>query len=246
MEYYKRMIYQMYAADDISYTQAKVAPAPERTFEEALRVLLADATFLPAGGLLAFGLAHQYPMPTQPETVWDEKTGGYKHDTEKGAVGPVLQMLKGSDARIRTVAEHVGLATHVKMLYDSGESVGEGGRDVLQDYVLRADQFYVDDDTEEFIAEVEKGGIILERGEERVAYLKAKRGRYYSEDGDEENDQEVSSKAVAVHWVTQITELNRVGSPYMAYGNEASLEHIYGNAALFVNVPPMGEGIRAA
>ncbi|KAJ7118021.1 hypothetical protein C8R43DRAFT_1241993 [Mycena crocata] len=47
----------------------RVIPAPEQAFEDALCSLLASLTFLPAGSLLAYGLAHQYPMPAPPEAT---------------------------------------------------------------------------------------------------------------------------------------------------------------------------------
>jgi hypothetical protein len=31
----------------------------------------------------------------------------------------------------------------------------------------------------------------------------------------------------------------------MVYGNDASIEHVYGNAAIFVTIPAFGEGLRA-
>lgn len=47
-----------------------------------------------------------------------------------------------------------------------------------------------------------------------------------------------------VYWVTYIGNLNSVALGYVAHGNEASLEHIYGNAALFVTVPAIDDDIR--
>ncbi|KAJ6619265.1 hypothetical protein B0H10DRAFT_1913063 [Mycena sp. CBHHK59/15] len=44
----------------------RIVPAPERAFEDTLRTLLADPAFLPAAGFLAYGFAHQYPMPNPP------------------------------------------------------------------------------------------------------------------------------------------------------------------------------------
>ncbi|KAJ7253769.1 hypothetical protein B0H12DRAFT_986977, partial [Mycena haematopus] len=79
-------------------------PVPEQAFERALRTLLASPTFLPAGGFLAYGLTHQYPLPAPPKL---------------DRLGSVLRLLKGSDARIRTISERVGLVTHVKVLYES-------------------------------------------------------------------------------------------------------------------------------
>ncbi|KAF7316573.1 Fe2OG dioxygenase domain-containing protein [Mycena indigotica] len=52
--------------------------------QSALAALLADPAFLPDGGLLSFGLEHEYPVP---RTISDPTT-----------LGHVLYMLKGADA----------------------------------------------------------------------------------------------------------------------------------------------------
>ncbi|KAJ7477431.1 hypothetical protein FB451DRAFT_1172982 [Mycena latifolia] len=44
--------------------------------------------------------------------------------------------------------------------------------------------------------------------------------------------------SVSVHWVTKVTK-------YIAYGNEVSMEHVYGDGALFIRVTPFGEDVRA-
>jgi hypothetical protein len=161
-------------------------------------------------------------------------------------LGPVLRLLKGSDARVRTLSERVGLVTYVKILYDSGENNDyEAGHDVLADDVLNTED--VNESYDMILRdEIEKMGVILERGEQRTQELKKKAGRRggYPFDDEEEEDKPAPS-AVAVHWVTTITEINRVRSAYMAYGNDASIQHVYGNAALFVEVPAFGEGIRS-
>ncbi|KAJ7093439.1 hypothetical protein B0H15DRAFT_832331 [Mycena belliarum] len=177
----------------------RIPPAPERTFEDALRTLLADATFLPAGGLLAFGLAHQYPMPTPPKNVYNRETRKFEMDPKHLRLGvpeahslkPVLQTLKGSDARIRTVAEHVGLATHVKILYNSGAKCEAPGHDVLLDHVVNVEDADADEDTG-LRDDIERKGVIIQRGEERTAKLRSKLSY-------EDRDQ---TGAVAVHWVT--------------------------------------------
>ncbi|KAJ7488394.1 hypothetical protein FB451DRAFT_1167828 [Mycena latifolia] len=84
--------------------------------------------------------------------------------------------------------------------------------------------------------ELETVGVLLERDEVRAREVVTlgieraqKTGGYYCpvmEEGRERKE------TIPVHWVTRITETNRVRSPFIAYGNEASLGHIYGNAAL--------------
>ncbi|KAJ7186454.1 hypothetical protein C8R46DRAFT_1273049, partial [Mycena filopes] len=209
----------------------RVIPAPERTLEASLRALLADPLFLPLGGLLAYGLAHQYPMPAPPDRL-----------------GLILNMLKGGDARVRTVSERVGLPTHVKILYDSGAAnlYAGPGLDVLADDVLNTanvnESYQMGGSVGD---EIERRGTVIVRSEERVQALKREKSRYaYWLEADEVPQARAEVAAVPVHWVTKITEGNRVGSQYLAYGNEASLKQVYGNAALFVEVPAAGEGVR--
>ncbi|KAJ7106283.1 hypothetical protein C8R44DRAFT_542907, partial [Mycena epipterygia] len=88
-------------------------PIPECTFETTLQTLLADPAFLPAGGFLAYGLAHAYPRPTTAARI------GWNLETHAKIIPPsrlaaVLASLKGTDARIRTIAKNAGLEVQVK------------------------------------------------------------------------------------------------------------------------------------
>ncbi|KAJ7738026.1 hypothetical protein B0H14DRAFT_3516169 [Mycena olivaceomarginata] len=222
--------YNLFLLDNDAHTAAvRVVPAPERALEAALRRLLANPSFLPSGGYLAYELSHQYPMPPPPEGEWDPAIRGRRMPPSR--LGPVLRLLRGSDARVRTVSER-------KILYDSGANYYEGGgHDVLADDVLNTEDVN------------ESYDMSLQAAIEGMGELEEKAGRAgegwdYNEDKDEEEETPLRD-AVEVHWVTKITELNRVSSTYVAYGNDASLQHVYGNAALFVHVPAFGEGIRA-
>ncbi|KAJ7141762.1 hypothetical protein C8R43DRAFT_954723 [Mycena crocata] len=232
----------------------QIVQGPQRTFEDALRTLLADPAFLPTGGLLAYGLAHQYPMPTPPPI---EYVNYERVPPPKGRLQPVLRLLKGSDARIRTISQRAGLATQVKILYDSGSADWYGvlrGRDVVTDDVLNTEDLCVGDGDQYMLSnEIERGGVILQRGPARAEEVKEaaeRNGMWPAHDHGNaeavETREQRQREGVPVHWVTKITELNRVGSQYLAYGNEPSIEHVYGNAALFVEVPAFGEGVRAA
>jgi hypothetical protein len=220
----------------------RILQGPAQLLEDTLLALLADSAFLPTGGLLAFGLTHQYPMPSLPRPNKPRPTAL--------ALGPVLRLLKGSDARLRTAAQRVGLATHVKILYDSGEHERDGdgiGHDILTEDVLNMEN--VSQEYGDLTDEIDRRGALLQRGEQRMQDIEAidrkKHGgtrsrRYWHESGGAE-----FVGAIPVHWVTRITELNRVRSQYVAYGNESTLSHMYGNAALFVQVPALGEGVRS-
>lgn len=179
----------------------------------------------------------------------------------------MLRLLKGSDARIRTVSERVGLVTHLKVLYDTGHRAVERydfraalrGNDILADDVLNTEHVDESNEMSTIKEEVEVMGMLVQRRPERTQELKEKLAAYqknvlrspfdeYKEQKEaalDEKHQRAVGHAIPVHWVTKITDLNRVGSSYLAYGNQASLAHVYGNAALFVEVPAIGEGVRA-
>ncbi|KAJ7211619.1 hypothetical protein GGX14DRAFT_623191 [Mycena pura] len=213
-------LFNLFLANHTAGAVHPPASAPERACETALRALLADPAFFPDGGLLAFSLTHQYPIPAR---------------AERSSLARVLQMLKGSDARIRTAAERVGLSTVVRFAYESEDRTqyyGKGrGNDVLVDHVLELQ----DSEMEDLRAAVESEGKVL--SDFRVGGKKR---------GHDEDDDASDSETTAVHWVTDRdrTSQNRVDSAYVYYGNEAYMGHVYGNAALFVSIPKVGEGVR--
>ncbi|KAK7046413.1 Fe2OG dioxygenase domain-containing protein [Favolaschia claudopus] len=183
---------------------------PDRLFDNTLRTLLADDQFLPRGGLLGFGLTHRYPIPS---------------DEKHNRIEPLLKLLKGSDARIRSVAEDVGLSTKVKIVYDT-YTVGysyisrEDAKDILADDVIKLDDWNDDGYDGTLEEEIERHGVVL------------------SYDSDDENE-------TRVHWVVPFNRRNIAKSRYIGQGNEASMQYVYGSAALFVEVPAVGRGVRA-
>jgi hypothetical protein len=67
-----------------------------------LKERLADLTFLPNGGTLAFALTHPYPVPT--------KTGPFKKD--------FFHQLKGADALLYYAAVSLGLKAEMRSVYE--------------------------------------------------------------------------------------------------------------------------------
>ncbi|KAJ7468267.1 hypothetical protein B0H11DRAFT_2305835 [Mycena galericulata] len=267
------LTYNLFLADrsanpHLTVTQQRHVPAPEAAFEEALRALLADASFLPAGGLLAYGLAHQYPIPGPAKPPSWEKGSWVKGSWVQGRpqlpptrLGRLLHLLKGADARIRTVAQRLGLPTAVQVLYDTSENYEyeeavRKGRDVLADDVLNMEHVN-ESNGMSLQEEIVKMGVVVQRPPKRAKELREERNKkkyYRPEDCPPEEEEEqvgeitptpADADAIPVHWVTRITALNRVGSTYVRYGNEADIKNVYGNAALFVRVPAFGEGTMA-
>ncbi|KAJ7650773.1 hypothetical protein FB45DRAFT_986640 [Roridomyces roridus] len=203
------LTYNLFVAsrnDGIDTIQRNISE-PERAFEKGLRALLANPSFLPSGGFLAFGLAHQYPIPVKPLLRAGRLRG-------RGLPG-ILPLLKGNDALIRAISEHVGLETQLKVHYITDQI----GRDILADDVIQT------------------GHIVEDQGELQDQLEELGEPVHGSDDDD--------PAGVVVVWVTELTELNPVEATYVAYGNEASTGHIYGDVALFVEIPEVGEGIRA-
>ncbi|KAJ7650769.1 hypothetical protein FB45DRAFT_1018152 [Roridomyces roridus] len=181
-------------------------PAHEQNFEEALYALLEDPDFLPKGGLLSFGLAHQYPFPAPPDRL-----------------PQMLHLLKGSDAIIHTVAEKIGLTTQLKVFYEGGVEYWSREEETLSHHIFADDVLNVEHINESYDMclweELEKLG-------EQIQHTDGGQG-------------------VDVQTVTGIDERNRVRSNYTAYGNEAEVGHVYGDAGLVVRIPAIGEGVRA-
>jgi hypothetical protein len=60
---------------------------------------------------------------------------------------------------------------------------------------------------------------------------------YYEEESEEED-------IISLEWVTRPTAINRASSQYIAYGNEASVERIYGDACFIVEIDDLqGRGL---
>ncbi|KAJ7190584.1 hypothetical protein GGX14DRAFT_407921 [Mycena pura] len=209
----------------------RIAPAAERACETALRALLADVAFLPAGGFLAFGLTHQYPMRRR------------RKELKPLSHPPVLQVLKGSDARIRTVAERIGLPTLVKFVYETTEYDVQPAYEVLLDHILDLDYYY--DEDGDMCAELDKQGVLVDRPATGAETDTVGDDDWWRARQKARNDKRHNAKKAAVHWATDRTELNPVETEYLGYGNEHSIDHVYGHAALFVRIAAVVDGVRS-
>ncbi|KAF7316569.1 Fe2OG dioxygenase domain-containing protein [Mycena indigotica] len=180
--------------------------------QRALTALLADAAFLPRGGLLGFGLEHEYPVP---RTVSDPNT-----------LSQVRRVLKGADARIERAASRAGLKTELKLAYttkgDEYYDSGKGVRIALDSVVDLRD---IDSAGSGEIDEV------IRRAGQAVVRTTAGGKQAWTKLYEEE-------QLVSVCWVTEPEEeKNRAESAYIAMGNEPVLEYAYGRAVLLVEIP---------
>ncbi|KAJ7224714.1 hypothetical protein GGX14DRAFT_350648 [Mycena pura] len=188
-------------------------PTPvEREFQSGLISLLNYRTFLPKGGFIGFGLAYKYPMPT---------VGAYQ-------LPPMLHLLKGRDARIRTAATRLGLPVHSKIVYDAGWW-GDQDTTVLMDHPVNAEG-HVEDMAKKDIARITGKGVTI-----REDAAHSRRKQLGSDSG-----------AKTVHWMTPANKMMRIQTPSGSYfGNHGGVDYIYGDVALFVEIPAVGDGVRA-
>lgn len=153
----------------------------------AIKSVIDDATLLPKGGYLGFGLAHQYPL--------DKKASSLQN-----------VVFKGRDAVLERALRAAGLQPSSRIIYDQ-EEYGK---------IMLPSVFHGDYETEDLVSDMLEyyDGIVVESG-----------------------DPEYETKAtVEMCWVTPLSTFSKVGSEYIAYGNQASLSTIYGNICLVVEI----------
>lgn len=213
--------YNLYHVPD-----APTAPPPaahpiaphEAAFREALDRLLRDPTFLPDGGNLLFPLRHQYPLSTSPKT-----------DSEgRSALRGVAARLKASDALVLSTARALALDAAPRIVYED-RSKYCGVQHVMCDRVVPLEEVqpWVERPLHEWLMRAARG-VVLNPDLARYSWL-----------GDDPG-------AVAeVHWIGAgvgdgpwIVGAER--TTYLAYGNDADVEHTYWKVSLLVRVGPAG------
>ncbi|KAK7057985.1 Fe2OG dioxygenase domain-containing protein [Favolaschia claudopus] len=245
------LTYDLILRDTNSVPGVRFIPNAERMFEEVLRIFLADSSFLPTGGFLAFGLAHEYPMPSEPELDY------YDGRPPPSRLEPLTRLLLGSDARVHTIATRVGLESGIKILYQNEASVRDA-YDVMTDDVLNTDD--VNTRWVSIRSVVARSGTILKHDSlrsdnslrmnaRRRLGMNTGKAHYEWKGGPiREENPDIFPRA-SVHWVTELKDVNRVASHYMRFSGErgeASVDHVYGHAALLIRVPAFNVGVRAS
>ncbi|KAJ7154419.1 hypothetical protein C8R43DRAFT_950063 [Mycena crocata] len=252
----------------------------DRILEDNLRALLAEPAFLPSGGYLACGLTQKYvlPPPQQLDVDWDgDRVEPYYYSTSDLVTedvprhaaaarwDAVLRSLQGSDARMRSVSQSLGLVPAIKVLYANPglnvETLLEGtfitGHDVLLDDVVDLENASEHNPFGHGVIlaadEIDRQGVVVQRDERRIDELNRIQAREYARYPDYRDrqieqvvnvDRKEPFKRISTQWLTDIGDYNRVGSPYVC--ENGTIEHVYGTAALFIPVPPLGERILPA
>ncbi|KAJ7627738.1 hypothetical protein DFH06DRAFT_1480772 [Mycena polygramma] len=232
----------------------------ERRLEDTLRALLADSAFLPAGGFLATGLAHTYPLPTSTGLYDLDPTAHWEGDvyvtsyTPERKWGVVLRALKGVDARLRDISTRIGLVPFVRPLYEGYEHKHDVVCDVLMDDV--PDLFGINESlagmmgwgsSDADLSEETAMGRIMAQGAvlccdaSRMEELQHSVARKWGGDSKINVSQ---VPGVAAHWLSRLGEQNRTKTAYIR--EDSMVEDMCGTVALFIRVPAVGEGIRSS
>ncbi|KAI0806600.1 hypothetical protein C8Q74DRAFT_1223153 [Fomes fomentarius] len=91
--------------------------ASTTSIESALKAVLSDQAFLPAGGTLGFGLRHTYPFPR----TWDWRASEKYSESDKKTkdiLEVVTGCLKGTDAALFAAFEALGLQPKLRFVSD--------------------------------------------------------------------------------------------------------------------------------
>ncbi|TDL27749.1 hypothetical protein BD410DRAFT_781632 [Rickenella mellea] len=100
--------YNLYFEDEKAPVSAPVALTPAADqFSTSLKGILANPNFFPNGGLLGFGLKHEYPLSLNKDGRFTLKT--------------LLTCLKGEDAVVPRACKEQGLTVSLKILYDADD-----------------------------------------------------------------------------------------------------------------------------
>ncbi|KAI0737380.1 hypothetical protein C8Q80DRAFT_1340021 [Daedaleopsis nitida] len=188
----------------------------------ALAALLSDATVLPQGGTIGFGLRHQYPMPSS----W---TGG-----DPNPLHTLRSWLKGADAALFAACEAHGLVPKLRLRKERNTAK------ILLDRPVEVHDYDTEEDDPDEVICRDLGGVLMlahplvsgtvVEGEPLLP-------EYWSESTIDES--------VDVHMVTEITHYNRFKSTMVVNtGNDAGVGYMYKSVCLTVDVgAPQSRGV---
>ncbi|KAJ7058409.1 hypothetical protein C8F01DRAFT_1148148 [Mycena amicta] len=194
-----------------SNPNTRMAPPPELACETSLRALLSNPKWFPTGGYLAFGLAHQYPVPRNP-------------DTKKTLPVLDLTFLKGCDARLRNAALRAGLEPRVRLVYKINEGTRHLARVVMDAPVEIEWEIDAQHDETGPDEQIEEQGKVLEEvGVEGVSARKNAKAEtvHWVTPATGRNKAETSFTGY--------------------FGNAYDKDCVYGYAQLFVRIPAVGK-----
>ncbi|KAG7443820.1 uncharacterized protein BT62DRAFT_829825, partial [Guyanagaster necrorhizus] len=107
------LAYNLYLEDKPNLTANAPSDPTTDIVKTALQTLLADEAFLPRGGLLGFGLRHQYPFAISKNRGMKPKID----ETGRNRLRQLADSLKGNDANILRACRDLGLDANIRILY---------------------------------------------------------------------------------------------------------------------------------
>ncbi|RPD62622.1 hypothetical protein L226DRAFT_482287, partial [Lentinus tigrinus ALCF2SS1-7] len=215
---------------------------------DAFAMLLKDRTMLPDGGILGFGLRHQYPLPT----FWSG---------EPNPLEGLPALLKGTDAALFATCKAHGLNPRLRLIYEAEDSaasdtfVSPVERSVLIPILLDSPTSVdsADDDSDPIQEICEYGGVVMlprilgqdppepllgppDRRGKRIQYIRdlSDRWMWAYKPALAQN-----IKTETVHMVTEITRFNTLRTTMVVYlGNEPAASLMYKYVFLTVAIGP--------
>ncbi|KDQ14659.1 hypothetical protein BOTBODRAFT_32412 [Botryobasidium botryosum FD-172 SS1] len=126
---------------------------------------------------------------------------------------PLLDCLKGADAALLAVLRHHGFDPLLYAVYDIEDAV------VISETVLNLQNINMSYDDNPVEEALNGGGLLIER---------------------DDSEYQESKKVHPVKWIMPTKRINVLDTFYLAYGNDASIEHVYGDIALIFRVGKPG------
>ena len=212
------LTYNLYFGDDKSTIVPPImlpVDDTEAKIKKSLRALLHDPKFLPEGGLVGFGLSHLYPIGSRQKGVNLRELG---------------KNLKGTDATIKRACDSLSLENFVKTVYTSYYNREMDGVACLLDGIA-------DPDPDE--GQIEED-ILLYLHKESSGLLVYDVKRKFLKEAEEAvringHDSEIPD-VTPILWLRPVTERNQLQASFVRYGNEASLEYVYGEICLVIQI----------
>ncbi|KDQ10396.1 hypothetical protein BOTBODRAFT_178241 [Botryobasidium botryosum FD-172 SS1] len=203
--------YNLYFASEQNAPSAKPASPPSiEPVAALLGDLLAQPEFLPKGGLLGFGLLHEYPFPRRQGEVMP--------------IAPLEAVLKGSDRVIMNAVRQLGLDAALYIVYKaSGHEYSFGKKpEVISQQLIPWDAMGEVENLDEVLVG-NYGGIVT-------------KSRHRGHATEEWYWKKVRKEEHPITWVTPKTKNNSFKDAYLAYGNQAEIGHVYGTMALVAKI----------
>ncbi|KAF5357327.1 hypothetical protein D9758_005965 [Tetrapyrgos nigripes] len=214
------LTYNLYLEDDT--TNATTSPSRQfslpnsQSFRAAFSTMLSDNTFLPNGGLIGFGLTHQYPVR--------DRFGDIDYDVFQ----TVLDTLKGNDLMIYDTCEEFDLNVYLRVIYED-----DGGLAMSERII---DENSGDGYEQSFFLSMCGTGTHFGPSATLLRFPKG----YNEDDDDIYQRYGIRKPLTEVNWVIEIATYNRLKVEYVAYGNQPSIEYVYGDFSLICEVGPVG------